>query len=1627
MKKRFTNLWMSILLAVCQLLCLPAITIYAKTSLSEIHSQNMPAQDLKLVNNGNMSLMQSAKNTANEEFSYQTDADHTCILTRYLGGKTSVVIPNELDGYEVKAIGNGAFEKCQDMVSVEIPDSVTRIGKNAFRECKSLESIVIPDSVTQIGSRAFASCKSLLEVKLSKNLLKIEDSVFWECNRLTDIKIPDGITEICFGAFYFTNIKTVWIPDSVRKVADYAFGLAVESVSLPEDTTYVKNYSFVNYKGWLLENIEMEFRPAPVRVPGDSQTGGQDELALTSAKYVYGEKVVDLLYAAHIIETSHKPFDLYCEIQDKNLAEKYELYTGKIKIAESPDGNFTDVPPDRFETGERVSVCVIGKEKTVTTTLLLDVRKDRAPGSWKLKLGGDGLAFTLDQRVPYFGGKEVKINFPSVPVNMVVEDGKIKVGLNILEKKLYSWDSNSKDPAADSASKDKSKNKKSVKQKIEDWKKDIIKAGQINKDYKEYIESDDLTADFPFMDEKVKVTVFGYAEGEYSDAPESISGQIVIAVSGSSTLQSTILVMEVIPVTAYCKISAKAEAEGTARIDLTDFAVSGNLDYNSNVGVEPFVGIGVGTWLSYGVYGKSDLGLEATLLASHKEAGPDRLYLTGEFGTKAFFAKKEVHKQPILSSKQWKDGFLGDFVNDKGQLLLYSRDENSLFHSDTQKLAKKDHRYFLNDTESFVWSEENHSVYQPFSYEDRNGQAAPLVTNAYGAAEPQIISAGDRSLLVYLDNDDARPLPNQTVLKYVVYDEVTGKMSAPKIISDDQTADFKPYLYTDGKDIYVYYLNSVKQYTATEDPDISDYAGTFHVTVARYDANTDSFIESGTLSQTNSYCYAPALTATEDGLILVWVENEDNQTFGLTSRNSIHYSVYKDGQWNAPQVLTENRNSVTSLTAGSLSGRVQIAYCEDVDNDLSTGEQNIYVADLHGNSKKVMQNAVSNLKIMKLPGLESSVLAYNKNGSVSYLSDLNGEEQKLFAEGTMDIGSDFQAEGNKVYFLRASEGGGRNIGCMIAANGGWGSVDLTSEEDYIDKFSVSRGKFVYLVTSANMDGDEIDTSSDIKFSASVSRSNLSLNDVSFESENLKPDSDIPLLCTITNNGTEVANNPVVTLYEKNDRGILQQQTLHTSINPGATVQQEIRFQMPSAFEHAVYEIGIEESGKADSDPGDNYETADFSKTELAVSTEYCIRKEGKYIAVHVNNISNVAAVADIIVTKQDGNILFSKDNQNIPANGVAEYMVAVDDVMPQADTDRILTASVKTDAKEYYQSNNQCEQRIWNLEWTEPVVNVRQQKIQNIVLSLTDVSLTTNHTLQLQTEIIPENATNKRLKWSSDNEQIVTVDQNGLVIAVGAGKATITAESQDGSDVKASCIVTVTRTSNGNPGNNDSSPGQGGGDTSGGSPGGSGSAGSSPGSGTPGAFPDRDTTNNNSGSGNQNLQINLSYYITNFDANGGTGLSRNTMTLLMDDTLGILPKVRRKNYTFQGWYTQKSGGRKVDSSTVLNASVTLYARWSKIEKPGKIKKLTLISANSGQMKVSFQKVTDAAGYQIVYSTDKKFSSSATKKATMLSEKQIFQKLKKGKKYYVKVRAYKTGSMDEKIYGSYCKVTSIIIR
>lgn len=79
---------------------------------------------------------------------------------------------------------------------------------------------------------------------------------------------------------------------------------------------------------------------------------------------------------------------------------------------------------------------------------------------------------------------------------------------------------------------------------------------------------------------------------------------------------------------------------------------------------------------------------------------------------------------------------------------------------------------------------------------------------------------------------------------------------------------------------------------------------------------------------------------------------------------------------------------------------------------------------------------------------------------------------------------------------------------------------------------------------------------------------------------------------------------------------------------------------------------------------------------------------------------------------------------------------------------------------------------------------------EKISVNRTSASLSVGDTIQLVTEITPEDASDKTVSWSSSNASVASVSENGLVHATGSGTATITVRTNSG-DCTASCRVTV--------------------------------------------------------------------------------------------------------------------------------------------------------------------------------------------------------------------------------------------
>ena len=178
---------------------------------------------------------------APEYLLYTTYSDHVAI-TGYKLKPTKLVIPAEIDGLPVTAIGNYAFSGCTSLTGIQIPDSVTYIGDGAFTDCSSLTGIRIPDGVTDIRDDAFHGCSSLARIHIPSTVTSIRGYAFAGCSSLTGIQIPDVVTSIEEIAFSgCSSLTDIEIPDGITYIEDHTFAgcSSLTSIWIPDGVTYI--------------------------------------------------------------------------------------------------------------------------------------------------------------------------------------------------------------------------------------------------------------------------------------------------------------------------------------------------------------------------------------------------------------------------------------------------------------------------------------------------------------------------------------------------------------------------------------------------------------------------------------------------------------------------------------------------------------------------------------------------------------------------------------------------------------------------------------------------------------------------------------------------------------------------------------------------------------------------------------------------------------------------------------------------------------------------------------------------------------------------------------------------------------------------------------------------------------------------------------------------------------------------------------------------------------------------------------------------------------------------------------------------------------------------------------------
>jgi len=151
----------------------------------------------------------------------------------------TLAIPDSLNGLPVTSIGSNAFQNCDTLTSVTLPNSVTNIGPYAFENCYNLTRVVFGHNLASIGHMAFSGV-CVEHVTIPKSVTSIGDWAFSYCGNMLIMDFKgEPPTLLGNSVFKGDNAVTLYYPLESKGWAAQFGGrpTAVLSNSAPDAAT----------------------------------------------------------------------------------------------------------------------------------------------------------------------------------------------------------------------------------------------------------------------------------------------------------------------------------------------------------------------------------------------------------------------------------------------------------------------------------------------------------------------------------------------------------------------------------------------------------------------------------------------------------------------------------------------------------------------------------------------------------------------------------------------------------------------------------------------------------------------------------------------------------------------------------------------------------------------------------------------------------------------------------------------------------------------------------------------------------------------------------------------------------------------------------------------------------------------------------------------------------------------------------------------------------------------------------------------------------------------------------------------------------------------------------------------
>lgn len=217
----------------------------------------------------------------------------------------SIDIPDSVEEFKTRVMPDhgstatsAAFYCCYNLETVHLSENLKSVPRHAFQNCRALKNINIPDSVTSIGDYAFEDCEALKYVKIGENVSTISQYAFNSCSALENVDFNENLQGLGFYAFAnCTSLKNVTLPDSIVNFSQSPFGsqfygcTSLKKIKLPANMPVIPYCMFYGCEN--LTSVVMPENPSKIEDKAFSGCASLPEMPIPSSVNEIGKSAFE--------------------------------------------------------------------------------------------------------------------------------------------------------------------------------------------------------------------------------------------------------------------------------------------------------------------------------------------------------------------------------------------------------------------------------------------------------------------------------------------------------------------------------------------------------------------------------------------------------------------------------------------------------------------------------------------------------------------------------------------------------------------------------------------------------------------------------------------------------------------------------------------------------------------------------------------------------------------------------------------------------------------------------------------------------------------------------------------------------------------------------------------------------------------------------------------------------------------------------------------------------------------------------------------------------------------------------------------------------------------------------------